>query len=51
MSVQASLECAIDYAVKRQSFGMPIAKMQTIQVRLCVCVCVCVCVHVCVYVL
>ncbi|XP_059147778.1 short-chain specific acyl-CoA dehydrogenase, mitochondrial-like [Physella acuta] len=28
---QASLDCAVDYAMKRQSFGMPIAKMQTIQ--------------------
>ncbi|KAL8596894.1 hypothetical protein ACOMHN_065843 [Nucella lapillus] len=31
---QASLECAIDYALKRQSFGMPIVKMQTIQSKL-----------------
>lgn len=31
---QASLECAIDYAFKRQSFGMPIVKMQTIQTKL-----------------
>ncbi|KAH9525238.1 hypothetical protein Btru_000788 [Bulinus truncatus] len=31
---QASLDCAVDYAMKRQSFGMPIAKMQTIQNKL-----------------
>ncbi|KAK7490645.1 hypothetical protein BaRGS_00018062, partial [Batillaria attramentaria] len=31
---QAALECAIDYSFKRQSFGMPIAKMQTIQSKL-----------------
>ncbi|KAK7087664.1 hypothetical protein V1264_021683 [Littorina saxatilis] len=31
---QASLECAIDYAFKRQSFGMPIAKMQLTQSKL-----------------
>ncbi|KAK6967418.1 short-chain specific acyl-CoA dehydrogenase mitochondrial [Biomphalaria glabrata] len=31
---QASLDCAVDYAMKRQSFGMPIAKKQTIQNKL-----------------
>lgn len=31
---QASLECAIDYAQKRQAFNQPIAKMQTIQSKL-----------------
>jgi hypothetical protein len=30
--LQASLECAIDYSFKRQSFGVPIAKLQMIQV-------------------
>jgi len=30
--LQASLECAIDYAQKREAFNQPIAKMQTVQV-------------------
>ena len=32
--LQASLELAIDYATKRQSFGQPISKLQTIQMKL-----------------
>jgi len=31
---QASLDCAVDYAMKRNSFGMPIAKMQTVQMKI-----------------
>lgn len=31
---QASLECAIDYAQKRQAFNQPISKMQTVQSKL-----------------
>ncbi|KAL4224180.1 hypothetical protein ACF0H5_017633 [Mactra antiquata] len=31
---QAALECAIDYAQKRQAFGMPISKTQIIQTKL-----------------
>ena len=27
------MECAIDYAGKREAFGSPIAKLQAIQVR------------------
>ena len=30
--LQAALECAIDYAGKRESFGVPIGKLQAIQV-------------------
>ncbi|PVD31558.1 hypothetical protein C0Q70_06972, partial [Pomacea canaliculata] len=30
----AALECAIDYANKRNSFGMPISKLQAIQMKL-----------------
>jgi hypothetical protein len=29
---QASLDCAVDYATKRNAFGAPISKLQTIQV-------------------
>lgn len=29
---QAAMECAIDYAQKREAFGQPIAKQQMIQV-------------------
>lgn len=29
---QAALDCALDYASKRKSFGAPISKLQTIQV-------------------
>lgn len=28
---QASIDCAVNYAKERQSFGQPIAKLQTIQ--------------------
>ncbi|KAF7400295.1 hypothetical protein HZH66_005479 [Vespula vulgaris] len=31
---QASLDCAIEYAAKREAFGNPIAKLQTIQQKL-----------------
>uniref|UniRef100_A0A0B7AAN1 Short-chain specific acyl-CoA dehydrogenase, mitochondrial n=1 Tax=Arion vulgaris TaxID=1028688 RepID=A0A0B7AAN1_9EUPU len=31
---QASLDCAVDYATKRQSFGSPIAKLQSIQMKI-----------------
>lgn len=31
---QASLDCAIDYAAKRQAFGQPIMKLQTIQQKI-----------------
>ncbi|XP_002730394.1 short-chain specific acyl-CoA dehydrogenase, mitochondrial-like [Saccoglossus kowalevskii] len=31
---QASLECAVEYALKRESFGRPIAKLQAIQMKL-----------------
>jgi len=31
---QASIDCAIDYATKREAFGAPIARMQTIQSKL-----------------
>jgi butyryl-CoA dehydrogenase len=31
---QASLECAIDYAQKRQVFGKQLTQMQTIQMKL-----------------
>lgn len=31
---QASLECAVDYATKRNAFGKPISKLQTIQTKL-----------------
>ncbi|XP_067684167.1 short-chain specific acyl-CoA dehydrogenase, mitochondrial-like isoform X1 [Haliotis asinina] len=31
---QAALDCAIDYSTKRISFGQPIAKFQTIQMKL-----------------
>lgn len=31
---QASLDCAVDYATKRYSFGMPIGKLQTIQMKI-----------------
>ncbi|GFN73626.1 short-chain specific acyl-coa dehydrogenase, mitochondrial [Plakobranchus ocellatus] len=31
---QAALDCAVDYALKRNSFGMPIAKMQTVQMKI-----------------
>ena len=31
---QASLECAIDYAEKRQVFGKQLTQMQTIQMKL-----------------
>jgi len=31
---QAALDCAVDYAMKRNSFGMPIAKMQTVQMKI-----------------
>ncbi|XP_072044368.1 short-chain specific acyl-CoA dehydrogenase, mitochondrial-like isoform X1 [Amphiura filiformis] len=31
---QAALDCAIDYATKREAFGKPIASMQTIQNKL-----------------
>ncbi|CAG5136645.1 unnamed protein product [Candidula unifasciata] len=30
---QASLDCAVEYATKRQSFGSPIAKLQAIQIK------------------
>ena len=29
---QAAMECALDYAGKREAFGGPIAKLQAIQV-------------------
>lgn len=29
---QAALDCAVDYATKRISFGQPISKLQAIQV-------------------
>ena len=29
---QAALDCAVDYAAKREAFGSPIAKLQAIQV-------------------
>ncbi|RUS71005.1 hypothetical protein EGW08_021240, partial [Elysia chlorotica] len=31
---QAALDCAVDYALKRNSFGMPIAKMQSVQMKI-----------------
>ncbi|XP_005106286.1 short-chain specific acyl-CoA dehydrogenase, mitochondrial [Aplysia californica] len=31
---QAALDCAVDYALKRNSFGVPIAKMQTVQMKI-----------------
>lgn len=31
---QAALNCAVDYAMKRNSFGMPISKMQTVQMKI-----------------
>ncbi|XP_076619484.1 activator-recruited cofactor subunit 42 isoform X1 [Colletes latitarsis] len=31
---QASFECAVDYAAKRQAFGKPIIKLQTIQQKI-----------------
>lgn len=31
---QASLDCAADYAHKRNAFGAPISKLQAIQVKL-----------------
>ncbi|XP_033747792.1 short-chain specific acyl-CoA dehydrogenase, mitochondrial-like [Pecten maximus] len=31
---QAAFECAIDYAQKREAFGLPISRMQTIQSKL-----------------
>ncbi|BFZ18936.1 hypothetical protein BsWGS_21975 [Bradybaena similaris] len=31
---QASLDCAIDYATKRQSFGAPLATFQAIQIKI-----------------
>ena len=30
---QAALDCALDYASKRKSFGSPISKLQSIQVK------------------
>ncbi len=30
---QAALDCAIDYATKRQAFGKPISTLQAIQVN------------------
>jgi butyryl-CoA dehydrogenase len=31
---QAAIDCAVDYASKREAFGAPIMKMQTIQNKL-----------------
>jgi len=31
---QASLDCAIDYAAKRQAFGQSVIKLQTIQQKI-----------------
>ena len=31
---QASIDCAIDYATKREAFGSPIAKLQSVQNKL-----------------
>jgi len=31
---QASLDCAMDYAAKRQAFGKPIIKLQAIQQKI-----------------
>ena len=43
---QASLECALAYSGERQSFGQPIAKLQTIQVTIiCVLYGIVYCVH------
>lgn len=30
---QAALDCAVEYAFKRQAFGSPISKLQAIQVH------------------